>query len=227
MSAPSSTPTEAAAPRPTYRDGTPWDAADEHLASVDPTMRGLIERFGPVDLRPPAASEDRMSALILGIVSQQLSTRAAQAIFDRMVGYFGGQVPTARMLLDTDPDQLRVAAGLSHAKARFLHSLAEHVESGALDLSGLARMSDDEAKQQLMAVNGIGEWTANVFLMFNLHRTDVLVANDLGVRKAVQAQYGLAQLPSAADVARRGDAWRPFRTRASHYLWRSLGTAPI
>src|SRR5215475_10698412 len=127
----------AVAPRPhhvpaAYANGDPLDDADQHLAAVDPTMRGLVTRLGPVDLQIPGAGGDRFGALILAIVSQQLSTRVARAIFDRLLDYFGGRVPTAAQLLAADQDQLRTTAGLSHAKSRALRSLAEHVADGTL-----------------------------------------------------------------------------------------------
>jgi DNA-3-methyladenine glycosylase II len=204
------------------------DAADRHLASVDPTMRRLIERLSPVaEVELPAASRDPLGSLILAIVSQQFSTAAARRMFDRILGQFDGRVPSADELLATDLDQLRVAAGLSHAKSRALRSLAEHVASGELDLAGLPTLPDDEVRRQLVAVAGIGDWTAGIFLLFNLHRPDVMVAGDLAIRKAVQTQYGLDAMPDAAAVTRLGEPWRPYRTRACLYLWRSLETAPI
>jgi DNA-3-methyladenine glycosylase II len=211
-----------------YADGTPLDAADTHLAGVDPTMRALIRRWGPVDeLAPHEAGGDPLGALILAIVSQQFSTAAARRMFDLITARFGGRVPSAAELLAADPDQLRVAAGLSHGKTRALRSLDEHVATGSLDLDRLPELPDDEVRRQLTAVDGIGEWTAGVFLVFNLHRPDVLVAGDLAIRKAVQVQYGLAAPPDAAAVTRLGEPWRPYRTRACRYLWRSLTTAPI
>ncbi|MFI5894024.1 DNA-3-methyladenine glycosylase family protein [Actinoplanes sp. NPDC051513] len=211
-----------------YPDGTPLDETDRHLAAVDPAMRDLIRRWGPVgELAPHDAGGDGFGALILAIVSQQFSTAAARRMFDRITGRFGGRVPSAAALLAADLDQLRVAAGLSHAKTRALRSLAEHVETGALELDRLPELPDDEVRRQLTAVSGVGEWTAGVFLVFSLHRPDVLLANDLGIRKAVQAQYGLAGPPDAATVTRLGEPWRPYRTRACLYLWRSLETAPI
>jgi DNA-3-methyladenine glycosylase II len=212
----------------TYPDGTPWDEADRHLAGADRTMRGLIRRLGPVAFfEPSEAGRDLFGSLILGIVSQQFSTRAARAMFDRILGQFGGRVPSAAAVLAANPDELRLAAGLSHAKTRALRSLAEHIESGELDLAGLPSLTDGEVEQKLTAVDGIGGWTAGVFLMFTLHRPDVLLPNDLGIRKAVRDQYGFDGLPNAAEVIRVGEPWRPYRTRACLYLWRSGETVPI
>ncbi|MFF5289050.1 DNA-3-methyladenine glycosylase family protein [Paractinoplanes globisporus] len=211
-----------------YPDGTPLDAADRHLAAADPAMRGLIARWGPVaEVELPEASREHFGSLILAIVSQQFSTRAARAMFDRIMGQYSGRLPTPAELLATDLDELRVAAGLSHAKARAIRSLAEHIESGALDLDGLPGLPDDEVRRQLVAVDGIGDWTAGVFLLFTLHRPDVLLANDLGIRKGVRDAYGLGGLPDATTVTRLAEPWRPHRTRACLYLWRSLETAPV
>ena len=211
-----------------YRDGTPWDAADRHLAKADPAMRDLVRRWGPVDLfEPSEASNDLLGSLILGIVSQQFSTSAARAMYGRVLAHFGGRIPSAEALLAANPDELRLAAGLSHAKTRALRSLAAHIDSGTLDLTALPALSDDEIRGQLTAVDGIGDWTAGVFLMFTLRRPDVLLAGDLGIRKGVRDAYGLGDLPSAAAVTLRGEPWRPYRTRACLYLWRSLETAPI
>ena len=214
-------------PPPTYANGQALDEIDQHLAKADRTMRGLIARLGPVDLQIPDAGGDRLGALILAIVSQQLSTRVARAIYNRLLDWFGGKVPTATQLLAADQDQLRTAVGLSHAKSRALQSLAEHVENGRLALTRLPKLSDDEVRAQLMAVTGIGAWTTDVFLMFNLRRSDILAAGDLGLRKAVQTQYQLDVLPDTATVTRLAEPWRPYRTRACFYLWRSLETAPV
>jgi DNA-3-methyladenine glycosylase II len=210
-----------------YTNGEPLDDADKHLANSDPTMRKLIQQLGPVDLDIPTARGDRFRALILAIISQQLSTRVARAIYTRLLDQFGGRVPTAAQILAADQDQLRTAAGLSHAKSRALRSLAEHVADGRLVLTRLPKLTDEQVRTQLMAVTGIGAWTADVFLMFNLHRPDVLAAGDLGIRKAVQNQLKLDQAPDVAAVTRLAEPWRPYRTRACFYLWRSLETAPV
>ncbi|WP_433379165.1 DNA-3-methyladenine glycosylase family protein [Actinoplanes sp. CA-142083] len=199
--------------------------ADRHLSDADPVMRMLIRKWGPLD--SPHANGDRFGALILAIVSQQFSTAAARRMYERITGRFDGRVPTAEELLAVDLDALRVTAGLSHAKTRALRSLAEHVAAGTLELDRLPELPDDEVRRQLTAVAGIGDWTAGVFLVFNLHRPDVLVAGDLAIRKAVQAAYGLAAPPDAAAVTRLGEPWRPYRSRACLYLWRSLETVPV
>jgi DNA-3-methyladenine glycosylase II len=122
---------------------------------------------------------------------------------------------------------LRAAAGLSRAKVAFLRSLAEHVLSGELELDRLEQLGDDEILAELTAVKGIGAWSAHMFMIFQLERPDVLAVGDLGVRRAVQGAYGLAELPSAADLERLAEPWRPYRSVACRVLWRSLDNAPV
>jgi DNA-3-methyladenine glycosylase II len=174
--------------------------------------------------RPPRT--DVYAALVRAIVGQQLSVRAARAIYDRLLARFDGQPPTPQQILDDDPDALRVAAGLSHAKVRYLRSLAEHVVSGELEIDRLEQLSDDEVMAELVAVKGIGGWSAHIFLMFTLGRPDVLAVGDLGIRRAVQRGYELAELPSAAELTELAEPWRPYRTAACVLLWHSLANAP-
>ena len=125
-----------------------------------------------------------------------------------------------------DPDTLRAAAGFSRAKVAYLRSLAEHVLDGELELERLAELPDDEVIRALTAVKGIGEWTAHMFLMFTLHRPDVLAVGDLGVRNAAMRAYDLPAPPKAAELEAIAEPWRPHRTRACLYLWRSLQNTP-
>jgi DNA-3-methyladenine glycosylase II len=121
---------------------------------------------------------------------------------------------------------LRAAVGLSRAKVMFLRSLAEHVLSGELELDRLDRLGDDEIVAELTAVKGLGEWTAHMFLMFQLERSDVLAVGDLGVRRAVERAYGLPDLPSAAELTELAEPWRPYRSAACRLLWASLDNTP-
>ena len=170
---------------------------------------------------------DHYGTLIRAIVGQQLSTKAAGAIYNRLLERFGGRPPTPEEVLADDPDELRTAAGLSHAKVRYLRSLAEHVLDGSLELDRLHDMSDDDVMAELVAVKGIGEWSAHMFLMIHLRRPDVLPVGDLGIRRAVMIRYGLPALPKPAEVTEIGERWRPYRTLACFYLWRSLHAEPI
>jgi DNA-3-methyladenine glycosylase II len=164
---------------------------------------------------------------VRGIAGQQLSVLAARAIWRKLLARFDGRVPTPEEILDDDPDALRVAAGFSHAKVRYLRSLAEHVIAGDLELDRLAELPDEEVIRELTAVKGIGEWTAHMFLMFTLHRPDVLPTGDLGIRNAIQRAYGLEAPPKPAAMVAIAEPWRPHRTRACRYLWRSLANQPV
>ena len=157
---------------------------------------------------------------------QNISEIASRSIYGRLTERFGGRPPTPQEILDDDPDELRVAAGFSRAKVAFLRSLAEHVIAGELELDRLAELPDEDVIRELTAVKGIGEWTAQMFLMFTLHRPDVLPTGDLGVRSAIQRAYGLEAPPTPAEMEAIGEPWRPHRTRASLYLWRSLANEP-
>jgi DNA-3-methyladenine glycosylase II len=163
---------------------------------------------------------------VRAIVGQQLSTRAARAIYGRLIERFDGHPPTTRQILDDDPEQLRVAAGLSHAKVRYLRSLAERVVSGELELDRLEELSDEQAINELVAVKGIGEWSAHMFLMFQLGRPDILAVGDLGIRRAAERAYNLPALPTPAALTEIAEPWRPYRTAACLVLWHSLDNAP-
>ena len=204
--------------------------AAEELRAADPVMADLIDRFGhPDDVRAARGRRpgDAYGALVRAIVGQQLSTKAAKSIFERLVDYFGGHTPTPSQLLEADPEEMRAAAGLSRAKVGFLRDLAEHVEDGELQLDQLAELTDAEVADQLIAVKGLGPWTVHMFLIFHLGRPDVLPVGDLGIRRAVQILHGLDELPTAAELERIAEPWRPHRSLASLYLWRSLDNEPI
>jgi DNA-3-methyladenine glycosylase II len=208
---------------------TDLSEAIAHLRAADPVLRALIEQIGADSLgeRRTARPSDHYGALVRTIVGQQLSTRSARAIYDRLTARFGGRPPTPEEVLADDPDELRTAVGLSHAKVRYLRSLAEHVLDGSLDLGQLGRLSDEEVAARLTAISGIGPWSSDIFLMFHLQRQDVLPVGDLGIRKAFQAVYGLPELPDAAEMERIAEPWRPYRTVASLFLWRALSATPV
>ncbi len=205
------------------------DPAVAALRAADPVLARVIDAVGPDGLGDARAGRpsDHYGALVRSIVGQQLSTTAARAIYGRLSDRFGGRAPTPEEVLADDPDALRVAAGLSHAKTRYLRSLAEHVRDGSLDLEHLGTLPDDDVIAELTAVKGIGMWSAQVFLMFHLQRPDVVAVGDLGIRRAVMIHYDLESLPDAATVERIAEPWRPHRTLACRYLWRSLEATPV
>jgi DNA-3-methyladenine glycosylase II len=203
--------------------------AREHLRAADPVMRTLIDEIGP-DRRDPrrgVAPHDHYGALIRSIVGQQLSTSAARAIYTRLTDRYGGRTPTPVEVLEDDPEELRAAAGLSRAKVSFLRSLAEHVLEGSLELERLDDLPDEEVIAELVAVKGLGTWTAHMFLMFHLQRPDVLPTGDLGIRRAMMQRYGVEELPDPAAMEAIAQTWRPYRTLACLYLWRSLAATPV
>lgn len=202
---------------------TDYARARRHLARRDPVLRDLMRVHGKCGLAE-AQNADPFGALLKAIVSQQLSTKAARTIHARLLAVFDGAPAPAAVARASDA-QLR-AAGLSAQKLRYLRDLAEKVEDGSLALHTLDAMTDDEVIASLTQVKGIGRWTAEMFLMFRLHRPDVLPVNDLGIVKAVQKAYRLRKTPSADRLHEIGEAWRPYRSVACWYLWRSLSNTP-
>jgi DNA-3-methyladenine glycosylase II len=203
------------------------NAADTHLAASDPVMARLIASRGPIERDESGPPPDLYAALLRAITGQQLSVRAALAIHGRLLARFGGRPPTPRELLDDDPEEMRAAAGLSRAKVVSLRSLAQHVLDGELEIGRLRELDDADVARDLIAVKGIGEWTAQMFLMFTLHRPDVVATGDQGIRNAVRRAYGLDAVPDAAALTTLAEPWRPYRTRACLYLWRSLDNVPV
>lgn len=199
----------------------------EELRASDPVMRRVIDEHGPLDeeQRRRGRPLEPYGALVRSIVGQQLSTKAARTIYERLTDLFGGKTPSPAELLAADPEEVR-SAGLSRPKVSYLRSLAEHVESGELELARLSELPDEEVSAQLTAVKGLGQWTADMFLIFHLGRPDVLPVGDLGVRRAVERAYSLSDLPDAARLTEIAEPWRPHRSLASLYLWRSLDNQP-
>ncbi len=198
------------------------------LRAGDPTLGALIDACGPLpdprDGRPER--DDHYGALLRAIVGQQLSVTAARSIYGRLLDRYDGRPPTPEQVLGEEPEELRTAVGLSRAKVAYLRSLAEHVLSGELELAVLDELEDEQVIAELVAVKGLGEWTAHMFLMFQLERPDVLAVGDLGIRRAIERAYALEELPDAETIERLGERWRPHRTLACRYLWRSLQNEP-
>jgi len=197
------------------------------LAAADPTMAALIERVGEIDIatrlrrRGEERPADAYGALLRAIVGQQLSTKAARTIYGRVRDLFGGTTPSPEQLLEAGEKDLR-ACGLSGRKVEYVRDLAAHVLSGELELDRLGELSDEEATEEIVTVRGLGRWTAEMFLIFHLERPDVLSGGDLGIRKAVQVEYELEEMPAPRRVLEIGEPWRPHRSLASLYLWESL-----
>jgi len=202
-------------------------AALKHLGAADPAMGALVAELGPLDeqARRRGRPDEPYGALLRAIVGQQLSTKAARTIYERLIALFGDRAPAPEELLAVDEDELR-SVGLSRAKASYLRSLAQHVVDGELELDRLRDLEDEEVTAQLTAVKGLGRWTADMFLIFHLGRPDVLPVGDLGVRRGAQLAYGLDELPDAAELTALAEPWRPYRSLAALYLWRSLDKTP-
>ena len=201
----------------------------DDVLRADPVMARLIDGYGgPLPLEPDTRGrpEDHYGALVRSIAGQQLSVKAARSIWNRLVDRYEGRPPTPEEILREEPEEFRAACGFSRAKVASLRSLAEHVVDGRLELGRLHELPDEQVIGELVAVRGIGEWTAQMFLMFTLHRTDVLPVGDLGVRNAAMRAYDLPKPPSPDELTAIAEPWRPHRTRASLYLWRSLDNAP-
>jgi DNA-3-methyladenine glycosylase II len=204
-----------------------WTEADEHLLGADKVLAKLMRAGGPID---PATDRrgsrpDPFQALLRAIVGQQLSTKAASSIWARVAERLGSETPTPAQVLAHDEDELR-GAGLSRSKVSFMRDLAERVEDGRVDLAAMKELSDEDVIAALIEVKGIGRWTAEMFLMFHLARPDVVSTGDLGIRRAIQIAYGMEELPGPSEMERISEAWRPQRTLACLYLWRSLANEP-
>lgn len=203
-------------------------AATKQLGAADERLARVIDAVGLDGLGDAAGGrpDDHYGALVRAIAGQQLSVKAAATIYGRLTDRFGGRAPTPDEILADDAEELRAAAGLSRAKVSYLRSLAEHVVSGELELELLDELPDDEVIAELVAVKGLGVWTAHMFLMFHLQRPDVLPVGDLGIRNAVLRAYNLRKLPDPARLTQIARPWQPHRTLACRYLWQSLDNEP-
>lgn len=193
----------------------------QYLSQSDPILAAVIERVGPLP-EPCPIPGAHFSALCHIVVGQQLSVAVARAIWKRIEAHFGdGLSPDA--VLQTSAEELRTL-GLSAAKARTLGAIATHINEGNLKIGALESLSDEEIAREIVAVKGLGPWSADMFLMFHLVREDVLPVGDLGIKEAMRRLYNLEARPDAAKMHEIAAPWRPHRTLASRYLWRALDT---
>jgi DNA-3-methyladenine glycosylase II len=195
------------------------------LMRRDPVLGALIKRVGACGLAE-RQRKDHLTALVGSIVSQQLSTKAASTIFSRLLALFPDQTIPGWQAIQTLDDATLRGVGLSGQKASYLRDLCGRIGDGRLVLEQLDRLSDEEVIERLTAVKGFGQWTAEMFLMFRLHRPDVLPVGDLGIVTAVQRLYGLRQKPKPERLLKIGEPWRPYRSVACWYLWQSLRMEP-
>ncbi len=194
-------------------------AAAQYLYANDRVLRPVIEAVGAIEL---PLDRDYFSSLVSAIIAQQISSQAAKTVERRFRALFGPDRPFGpAQVITLSREELR-SVGLSGQKTSYILDLAERV-AGGLNLAELPGMENEEIISRLLPVKGIGRWTAEMFLIFSLGRLDVLPVDDMGLRTAVMRTYGLQHLPKKADLTDLAEPWRPFRTVATLYLWRSLG----
>ncbi len=183
----------------------------------DPSLAKIIELVGDYQIKK---RNNHFEVLIESIISQQLAAAAAETIFRRFKKLYP-KFPTTTQILETKNSKLR-SAGLSNMKVKYLKDLSKKIENGDLEIERLPKMSDEEIIEHLTQVKGIGRWTAEMFLIFSLGRLDVLPVGDLGLRKGVQITFSLPELPKPKEVEEMGVRWKPYRSIATWYLWKSL-----
>ena len=196
----------------------PYDAetARKHIVKRDPVMRDIVKRVGAYALE---IRGEPYESLLRAILYQQLAGAAAAAIERRFLALFDDQVPQPHELATVSDDDLR-AAGISRQKAGYMRSLADHFDNGLLDNRRLRRASDEAVIAEVTQVKGIGRWTADMLLLFCLGRPDVLPVGDLGVQNSMRLAYGLDSMPAPAKMEEIAEAWRPYRSAGTWYLWR-------
>ena len=189
----------------------------------DPVLAAIIKQHGPCGLGAARDRFDHFAMLVRAIVFQQLSTKAATTIHNRLIECLPGKAATPQGLAQVTESQLR-AAGISRQKAGYLRDLGLKVAGGALPLDAVDAMTDEQVIEALTQVKGIGRWTAEMFLIFRLQRPDVLPLGDLGIVTAIQKAYRLRKKPTPDRMRKLGEAWRPYRSVAIWYLWREFDT---
>ena len=217
----------AEVPKSTSSGVTPdyWDDACKHLSRRDRVMKKLIPQFGEARLQ---SRGDAFTTLARSIVGQQISVKAAQSVWDRLVAQLGA--PSTRVapaMVEAHAASTLREAGLSLRKAEYLLDLARHFSSGAVHVPQWRQMDDEAIIEELVAIRGIGRWTAEMFLIFHLMRPNVLPLDDLGLLKGISQSYFSGEPVSRAEAREVGDAWAPFRSVATWYIWRSLDPLPV
>ncbi len=202
-----------------------WDEACRHLAKRDRVMKKLIPQFGEARLQ---ARGDAFTTLARSIVGQQISVKSAQSVWDKFAALLPG--PTTRVqpasVLGLAPESLR-GAGLSARKVDYLRDLAQHFEDGQVHVRQWTQMDDEAIIEELVAIRGIGRWTAEMFLIFHLMRPNVLPLDDAGLIKGISEHYFSGEPVSRAEARELGEAWAPYRSVATWYIWRSLDPLPV
>lgn len=195
-----------------------WQEAEEFLKESDPILKEVIEKYGSCTLKP---KENYFASLCESIVCQQISTKAAFSIMKRFNSLFTQGIAEPEALIRLSDERLR-EAGLSKQKIKYIQDLTLKVLEGIVNFANYSSLSNEEIKDQLMQVKGIGPWTVTMFLVFSLNRQDILPVGDLGIKKAFQVLYRLNDLPTIQEMNQIAKKWQPYKTIASWYLWRSL-----
>ncbi|MEO6760765.1 MAG: DNA-3-methyladenine glycosylase [Candidatus Saccharimonadales bacterium] len=195
-------------------------SAAKHLASNDPALAPVIAEFGLCNIQP---HQNYYQELVDSIVSQQLSIKAAASIMQRFIDLFNGSFPSPEAILQKSAEDFR-GAGLSYAKANYIRDLAERILDGRLKFDHLDQLNNDEIVKELTAVKGVGEWTADMFMMFCMGRPDVLATGDLGIKNGIRSLYKLKDVPTPEQITKIAskNSWHPYETVACWYIWRSL-----
>lgn len=191
----------------------------EYLCYADKRLAKIITETGRFSMK---IKKDSFQALIEAIIYQQLNGSAANSIYNRFLAYYRNQIPAPEQIISSSALELRTQVGLSRMKITYLKDLAAHIVDGRLSLIDLPQMQDEEIISQLTRIKGIGRWTAEMFLIFCLARMDILPVTDLGLRNAMKRTYQLAELPTPNTMIDIADPWRPYRSVATWYLWKSL-----
>ena len=191
----------------------------KYLTKADPQLAGVIKTVGKYSIK---IRTNAFQSLVESIIYQQLAGSAANIIYTRFINHYNNVLPKPMQIISTSDIELKSKIGLSSNKVQYLKDLSTKVEQGKINLELLSTMSDEEIIAELTLVKGIGRWTAEMFLIFCLGRPDILPVTDLGIRKAVHKLYSLPELPKPAELLAISQPWRPHRTVASWYLWKSL-----
>ena len=196
-----------------------FSKAVRHLGRKCPVMKGLVARVGPCTWVP--VSDDPFTIMVRCVIYQQISTRAAKTIFERVVAAVGGMPIAPNRLAALTEDDFR-ACGVSGPKQRTLRAVVAHVEANPDLFSGLEARDADLLRDQLTVIKGIGPWSVDMFLMFAISRPDILPVADLGLKAGIKRFYGFKEMPTVDEMKAIGDLWKPYRSIGTWYLWRGL-----
>jgi len=195
-------------------------SAAHKVLKKDPKLAKIMKLVGEYQIR---TSRNYYESLVEAIITQQLAGSAAKAISNRFRSLYGKSFPKPIDVINTSDPKLR-KTGLSRMKIEYIKELSKAIEAKKLKIRSISKLSDEEVVEQLTQIKGIGRWTAEMFLIFSLGRMDVLPVGDLGLRKGIQLYNSADELPNAAEIEKLGERWRPYRTVATWYLWKSLKT---